>query len=235
MNGPQSFLNNVISVRNRIKNACHSAGRNPAEVTLMAVTKTHPVQAAVWALEAGLTHLGENRVQELATKQPDLIHAEAYWELIGPLQRNKARLAVRHAARIQTIDRSRLVQALDRICEEEERASLPVLMQVNTSGDPAKSGCHPEEAPALLEAIAGSSHLQLEGLMTIGELTDDPERIRQPFRQLRQVRDRLAEREGIALPVLSMGMTGDLEMAIEEGSTLIRVGTALFGEREPLR
>lgn len=235
MNDQKSFKNNVVSVQDRIKNACRSAGRNPAEVTLMAVTKTHPVQAAEWAVEAGLNHLGENRVQELATKQPALSHPGAYWELIGPLQRNKARLAVRHAARIQSIDRSRLVQALDRICEEEERASLPVLMQVNTSGDPAKSGCHPDEAPALLEAIVGSSYLELEGLMTIGELTDDPERIRQPFRQLRQLRDQLADRQGIALPVLSMGMTGDLEIAIEEGSTLIRVGTALFGEREPLR
>ena len=198
----------------------------------MAVTKRHPVEAAEWALAAGLRHLGENRVQELAQKRPRVADERGQWELIGPLQRNKARLAVQHADRIQTVERAKLARALDRICGEEGRECLPVLMQVNVSGDPAKSGCSPEGAVALLEAISESTHLQLEGLMTIGELTDDEERIRATFRDLRELRDRLSKETGFALPVLSMGMTGDLEIAIEEGSTLIRVGTALFGERE---
>ncbi|MFO7724119.1 MAG: YggS family pyridoxal phosphate-dependent enzyme [Oceanipulchritudo sp.] len=199
----------------------------------MAVTKRHPVEAAEWALEGGLRHLGENRVQELAEKRPKTADKRGQWELIGPLQRNKARLAIQHADRIQTVERIKLVRALDRICGEEGRERLPVLMQVNVSGDPAKSGCDPEGAGDLLRAITGSAHLELEGLMTIGELTDDRERIRATFRELRELRDRLSGETGLALPVLSMGMTGDLEIAIEEGSTLIRVGTALFGEREP--
>jgi len=199
----------------------------------MAVTKRHPAEAAEWALEAGLKHLGENRVQELAEKRPKVTDERGKWELIGPLQRNKARLAIQHADRIQTVERIKLARALDRICGEEGRERLPVLMQVNVSGDPAKSGCAPEGARALLEAITASTHLDLEGLMTIGELTEDTERIRSTFRDLRELRDRLSTETGFALPVLSMGMTGDLEIAIEEGSTLIRVGTALFGEREP--
>jgi pyridoxal phosphate enzyme (YggS family) len=197
----------------------------------MAVTKTHPVEAAAWAVEAGLRHLGENRVQELAEKVPLLGETQATWELIGPLQRNKARQAVRLAGRIQTVDRVKLAQALDRLCAEEERESLPVLIQVNVSRDPAKAGCGADEAAALIEAVLASDHLRLDGLMTIGELTQDRGRIRATFRALRELRDKLAARCDGSLEVLSMGMTDDLEIAIEEGSTLIRVGTALFGAR----
>lgn len=197
----------------------------------MAVTKTHPVEAAAWAVEAGLRHLGENRVQELAEKVVLLGETQATWELIGPLQRNKARQAVRLSGRIQTVDRVKLAQALDRLCAEEERESLPVLIQVNVSRDPAKAGCGVDEAAALIEAVLASDHLRLDGLMTIGELTQDRGRIRATFRALRELRDKLAARCDGSLEVLSMGMTDDLEIAIEEGSTLIRVGTALFGAR----
>lgn len=233
MNDHPTFLNSVKALQERINSTCKKCGREPQEVTLMAVTKRHPVEAAEWALEAGLWHLGENRVQELAEKRPKVADKRGKWELIGPLQRNKARLAIQHADRIQTVERIKLARALDRICGEEGRERLPVLMQVNVSGDPAKSGCAPEGARALLEAITASAHLDLEGLMTIGELTEERELIRATFRDLRELRDRLSSETGFSLPVLSMGMTGDLEIAIEEGSTLIRVGTALFGERDP--
>jgi len=196
----------------------------------MAVTKTHPAEAADWALAAGLHRIGENRVQEAAGKRP-LAKAGASWELIGPLQSNKARLAVETFDRIQTLDRLKLVQVLDRHCEETGKTAYPVLMQVNVGEDPAKHGCRVSEAASLADAILSSRCLSLEGLMTIGELTDDELTIRRTFSGLRTLRDQLQDSLGVALPVLSMGMTDDLEWAIEEGSTLIRVGTALFGRR----
>jgi pyridoxal phosphate enzyme (YggS family) len=228
---PEDFKNRTETVVTRIRHACSKCGRTPEEVTLMAVTKTHPVQAAQWALGAGLRHLGENRVQELATKEPQLADAAAFWELIGPLQSNKARLAVAHASRIQTVDRIKLVNVLDRICGELGKERYPILLQVNVGKDPAKHGCEAGQAAFLVDAIQESVHLQLDGLMTIGELTDDESRIRGTFSRLRELRERLSVSSGLRLPVLSMGMTDDLEWAIEEGSTLIRVGTALFGAR----
>jgi pyridoxal phosphate enzyme (YggS family) len=197
----------------------------------MAVTKTHPAIAADWAVRAGLLRIGENRVQEAAGKRPGAVEPGAIWELIGPLQSNKARLALDCFDRVQTVDRLKLVGVLDRLCAETGRTAFPVLMQVNVAEDPAKHGCEADQAPALMEAILASEHLRLEGLMTIGELTDDEVRIRGTFARLRALRDKLQDSMGQRLPVLSMGMTDDLEWAIEEGSTLIRVGTALFGSR----
>ena len=226
----QQFLESLGRVHLRINEACREGGRERAEVELMAVTKTHPPEAADWALAAGLRHIGENRVQEAADKRSQ-VKASGFWELIGPLQRNKARLAVESVDRIQTVDRIKLVDSLDRICGELGKASYPVLLQANVGEDPAKHGCADGEAERLMEAILGSRHLELQGLMTIGELTDD-ERIRRgTFARLRMLRDRLSAAGGLPLPVLSMGMTDDLEWAIEEGSTMIRVGSALFGAR----
>jgi hypothetical protein len=224
------FRSNLGEVRERLEQACERSGRRFDEVTLMAVTKTHPVTAAEYAFGAGLTHVGENRVQELADKRP-LLRSGLQWELIGPLQSNKARQAVLHADRIQTVDRLKIVRVLDRICTEEARAVLPVLLQVNTAEDPAKHGCAEADALQVAEAIWASPHLRLEGLMTIGELTEEEGMARRTFSRLRLLRDRLEGAAGLPLPVLSMGMTADLEWAVEEGSTLIRVGSALFGER----
>lgn len=225
-----NFKANLKRVEERMAFACERSGRLRGEVTLMAVTKTYPVAAAQYALASGLGVVGENRVQELVEKKPQCEGLS--WELIGPLQSNKARLAVEFADRIQTVDRAKIVRALDRLCGEVGRERLPVLLQVNTAADPAKHGCSTEEAEALAEVILKTEHLGLEGLMTIGELTDDETRVRATFVRLRDLRDRLVERLGQALPVLSMGMTGDLEWAIEEGSTLVRVGSALFGARK---
>lgn len=232
MDTHKKFLNRTHYVNDRIKAACQRCNRQPGEVKLMAVTKTHPAEAAVWAIEAGLTHIGENRVQEAAEKRPEVGMSKGFWELIGPLQRNKARLALETVDRIQTVDRLKLINTLDRVCGEIGRKAFPVLLQVNTAEDPAKHGCAVEAAEGLAEAIQTSDHLCLDGLMTIGELTDDPVCIRATFRRLRELRDRLENALGIHLPELSMGMTGDLELAIEEGSTLVRVGSALYGERE---
>jgi pyridoxal phosphate enzyme (YggS family) len=231
MNTREDFSISLNQVLNRIINTCRSCDRDPGEVKLMAVTKTHPAVAAEWALEAGLRHIGENRVQEAAAKRPEVKSDAGFWELIGPLQRNKARLALETVDRIQTVDRLKLVNALDRLCGELGKDQFPVLLQVNTAEDPAKHGCAVEEAEQLATAILSSRHLRLDGLMTIGELTEDPVRIRATFRRLRELRDRLEPACGQKLPELSMGMTGDLELAIEEGSTLLRVGSALFGNR----
>ncbi len=231
MSSNKDFLIKLAQLQARINAACRQAHRNPSEVELMAVTKRKPAEVADWALEAGLKHIGENRVQEAAGKIPEVANKTGYWELIGPLQSNKARIAVKTFSRIQTVDRIKLVNILDRICGEEERAEMPVLLQANVGEDPAKHGCSIEEAKGLAEAICSSQHLRLEGLMTIGELSDEEARVRRTFSRLRELRDALEGELGMQLPVLSMGMTGDLEWAIEEGSTLIRVGTALFGAR----
>ena len=231
MHTQEKFLISLKNLQQRINNACQRSGRNPSEVELMAVTKTHPPEAARWAFAAGLRTVGENRVQEAAEKRPKLSGEDGCWELIGPLQSNKARLAVQTFDRIQTVDRPKLVRILDRLCGELEHQAYPVLLQANVGEDPAKSGCSSDQAEALAEVILQSEHLQLQGLMTIGELTDEEARVRGTFIRLRKLRDRLEGTCGIKLPVLSMGMTGDLEWAVEEGSTLIRVGTALYGER----
>ena len=231
MNSEQQFRENLERLQERIKDACDRCQRSVGEVELMAVTKTHPLEAARWAVAAGLQRIGENRVREAAEKRPRLSEPAGIWELIGPLQSNKARLALETVDRIQTVDRLKLVRVLDRLCGELGKESYPLLIQVNAGEDPAKHGCSVEEADPLVDAIRHSRHLRLEGLMTIGELTDDESVIRGTFARLRNLRDRLEQDWEIPLPVLSMGMTDDLELAIEEGSTLIRVGTALFGTR----
>jgi pyridoxal phosphate enzyme (YggS family) len=231
MSNEKIFLMNLADLQGRINSACSRCDRSPDEVKLMAVTKTHPAPAADWALSAGLARIGENRVQEAAEKRPQVRKPGGIWELIGPLQSNKARLALKTFDRIQTVDREKLVGVLDRLCAEEGISEYPVLMQVNVGRDAAKHGCETDQARALAERICQSSHLRLEGLMTIGQLSGEESVVRPTFAALRQLRNTLEVELGRRLPELSMGMTGDLEIAIEEGSTLLRVGTALFGAR----
>lgn len=212
--------------------ACARAGRDPAEVALMAVTKTHPADLVAMAGRAGLQLFGENRVQEAATKRA-AIGVPGRWELIGHLQSNKARLALETFERIQSVDRPKLVRVLARLIGEGHAAKpYPVLLQVNAGEDPAKYGCAVEQAEGLLELAVQTGVLQVDGLMTIAPWSDDPEVARRCFVRLRELRDRLASRSGLGLNVLSMGMTGDFETAIEEGSTLVRVGSGLFGQRD---
>lgn len=218
-------------LRDRINATCKLHERDPREVLLMAVTKTQPPEAVTAVTRDGAVLLGENRVQEGVAKRAALPHLAARWELIGPLQSNKARGAVEAFDRIQTLDRPKIIQAVARHAEELGKAPYPVLLQVNAGNDPAKAGVAVADAPALLEAALGATALQVEGLMTIAPLDDNPEVARRCFARLRETRDALAAQFDVALPVLSMGMSGDMDAAIAEGSTLLRVGSALFGPR----
>ncbi len=223
------FTVRATAVRQRIDDACRAAGRAPHEVELLAVTKTHPAAAAEYAARFGLRAVGENRVQEAAAKRP-LCTAAIQWELIGHLQSNKARLAAEHFDRVQSVDSEKLLTLLDRAAAERGR-TLAVLLQINAGNDPAKFGAEPGDARRLLEHALTQKHLKVDGLMTIAPLSDDPEVAVRTFENLRSIRDDLAGRLAVPLPQLSMGMSGDLEAAVRAGSTLVRIGTALFGDR----
>jgi hypothetical protein len=225
----ETFTQRADALRRRIAEACAASGRKPAEVTLLPVTKTHPPAAAEYAARYGFAAVGENRVQEGVEKRAQAPQG-LRWELIGHLQSNKARLAATHFDRIQSVDSEKLLLALDRVAGETGRR-LPILLQVNAGDDPAKFGADVADAPRLLETALARLHLQVDGLMTIAPLSDDPAVARRTFARLRRLRDELTARTGAPLRELSMGMTGDLEAAVMEGSTLVRVGTALYGPR----
>ncbi|HWL16146.1 MAG TPA: YggS family pyridoxal phosphate-dependent enzyme [Opitutus sp.] len=225
------FCARAQAVLNEIAAACVSAGRDPAEVELLAVTKTHPAEAAGYAARFGLHAVGENRVQEGVDKRAQCPAAGLRWELIGHLQSNKARLAAQHFDRIQSVDREKLLNHLDRAAGELGK-TLPILLQINAGRDPAKFGAELEEAPRLLELALAKPHLRVDGFMTIAPLSDDPAVAQRTFAALRELRDTLAAKTGAPLKELSMGMSGDFAAAIAAGSTIIRVGTALFGSRE---
>ena len=225
----EEFKSNAEQVQARIRESCARAGRDPSTVHLLAVTKTHPAEVIAYVERYGLPAVGENRVQEAEAKRA-LATSSVRWELIGHLQSNKARLATQTFERIQSVDSAKLLVALDRAAGESGK-TLQVLLQVNAGRDPAKSGAEPEEAPALLEAALACPNLKVDGLMTIAPLSEDPAVARRTFAALREIRDGLAQRFSVPLAELSMGMTQDLESAIAEGSTCVRVGTALFGKR----
>ena len=198
------------------------------EVTIVAVTKTHPVEAVRAAAEAGIRAVGENRVQEALAKQEAAAGIPVEWHLIGTLQRNKARHAAGRFALVHSVDRLDLATELDR--RTADGSPQPILVQVNCSGEPQKGGVEPDALPALLEGIGGLARLELRGLMTMAPFTDDERAQRPPFAMLRELRD-AGERAGHRLPELSMGMSGDYAAAAEEGATIVRLGTVLFGER----
>jgi pyridoxal phosphate enzyme (YggS family) len=224
-----TFCQRAEALRQRIAQACARAGRAADEVTLLPVTKTHPAAAAEYAARLGFAAVGENRVQEGVEKRPQA-PANLRWELIGHLQSNKAKLAAAHFDRVQSVDGEKLITLLNRAAGELGR-TLPILLQINAGRDPAKFGAEPADAPRLLELALAQPHLQVDGLMTIAPLSEDPAVAHRTFANLRTIRDELAPRFGIPLRELSMGMTGDLEAAIAEGSTQVRVGTALYGTR----
>lgn len=225
----ETFRMRADTLLARIAEQCRAAGRNPQDVTLLPVTKTHPAAAAEYAARYGLTAVGENRVQEAVDKQARTT-VPVRWELIGHLQSNKARLAVTHFGRIQSVDSEKLLNVLDRAAGELGR-KLPVFLQINAGNDPAKFGAEPADAPRLLDLALAKPHLQVDGLMTIAPLSDDPAVARRTFANLRAIRDQLAGHTGAPLRELSMGMSGDLDAAIAEGSTLVRIGSALYGPR----
>ena len=206
-----------------------AAGGWTHPVTLVAVTKGFGLDAVAAALAAGLTDLGENRVQEAIEKIDASPGRGAQWHMIGHLQRNKARHIPGRFVLVHSVDSEPLAAELERRAAEQDVA-LRVLLQVNVAGEAQKSGCDPAEAPGLARTVAGQPHLKLEGLMTVAPLTEDTEVQRRTFRALRLLRDAL-QGEGLWLPALSMGMSGDYGVAVEEGATMVRLGTALFGSR----
>ncbi len=217
------------SVQERIANGCARSGRDPADVRLIAVTKTVGHERIRELLDCGHSLLGENRVQEALQKMPR-VGARAQWHLIGHLQRNKARQAVGAFELIHGVDSLKLASEIDRRARMAE-IRQPVLVQVNLALEQSKFGASEKELPALLEAAAAMENLVLRGLMIIPPMPEKAEHSRKWFVKLRQIRDRESQRTGVLLPELSMGMTDDFEVAVEEGATLVRVGRAIFGER----
>jgi len=223
----------VSDIRSRIGAAAERSGRSGEAVKLIAVTKTHPAAVLHAAINLGLTDLGENRVQEAEPKIEELGRESATWHLIGHLQTNKARRAGQAFDVIHSIDSKALVQKLDRACADLNRQELPVLIQVDLGHEATKSGAGEEELPGLIDAVTGSEHVKLIGFMTLPPFFEEAESTRPFFARLRELRDSYQERGvfGESLGELSMGMTHDFEVAIEEGATMVRIGTAIFGER----
>jgi pyridoxal phosphate enzyme (YggS family) len=222
----------VAQIRNRIDQACARAGRDPGEVTLLPVSKTFDVAAIREAIALGFTRFGENRTQEIAQKAPLLADCDVQWVVIGQLQTNKAKEVAKFAHELQSLDRLELVEALDRRLQQEGRA-IDVLVQVKTSPEETKSGLEPTELFTFLRQLANYQTLRVQGLMTMAVLSEDTQAVRACFAQLKQLQGRAREEAiaGVSLERLSMGMSGDFEIAIEEGSTEIRVGSAIFGSR----
>jgi PLP dependent protein len=220
----ETLAERLATVQNQVRTAAKKSGRKDDEITLIAVSKTHPVETINEAIKAGAAVFGENKVQEAEAKIYQIKNAE--WHLIGHLQSNKARKAVKLFDFIQTVDSIELAERLERICREEERGELKIFVQVDLGRESTKNGIKEEALPKLLEFINNCKCLKLIGLMQIPPYFDDVEKVRPYFRQLREIRDEL-------LPdgKLSMGMSHDFQVAIEEGATHIRVGTAIFGER----
>jgi pyridoxal phosphate enzyme, YggS family len=253
MSQEQVIAANVASVRERIASAAARAGRNSDEITLVAVSKTKPLELVKLAYQAGIRDFGENKVQEALGKMAEFSPSDVRWHMIGHLQTNKANKVYGSFAYIHSVDSFHVAQALQHAAERratdanaaigqelkrEDRAAYteytrqPILLQVNVAGEASKTGMTPEEVPALARQIAMLSHLEIQGLMTVAPLVEDAEQVRPVFRALRELRDVLRQQ----LPEcnwqhLSMGMTDDYPVAIEEGATIVRIGRAIFGER----
>ena len=224
----------LADVRARVDTAAQRVGRTADEINLIAVSKTHPAEVMRAGLAAGISDFGENRVQEAEGKIAELGRAVARWHLIGHLQSNKAGRAVQLFDCIHSLDSADLAERLDRLCSETQRDALEVLIQIDLGGETTKTGIDPRELAPLLETLKDCSRLRLIGLMTLPPYFENPDCARPYFKTLRGLRDKLqdqnhfAERRG----ELSMGMSHDFEIAIEEGATMVRVGTAIFGERQ---
>ena len=229
METENDFSSRCEAVRRRMAEACRRAGRAPDAVTLIAVTKTFGPDAVRDAWEAGIGVMAENRVQEAAAKIPHCVSGPD-WHLIGHLQRNKVRAALEWFQCIHAVDSLKLLEQIARVAEDTG-VQPSILLEINASGESSKFGLKPEDVPAVIERALSLRPVTLNGLMTMAPIAPDPELTRPVFAKVRECRDRWERQFGIALPELSMGMSGDFEVAIEEGATWIRVGTALFGHR----
>jgi hypothetical protein len=227
-----SIRENLLRIQERIERAARRAGRRAEEITLIGVSKTHPAIAIHEAFQAGVRHFGENRVQEWEVKRVGTNNLPATWHLIGHLQSNKAPRAARLFHSVDSVDDSALAQKLDRARSEAGiTGKLRVLIEVRVAREETKSGAEIDTIPPLAEQVAALPRLELAGLMCIPPFLEEPERVRPYFRRLRELREDVVKKLGLELPVLSMGMSHDFEVAIEEGATEVRVGTALFGTR----
>ena len=227
-----SVRENLLRIQERIAQTAERAGRRAEEITLIGVSKTHPANAIREAYEAGIQHFGENRVQEWEGKRAGTDGLAAKWHLIGHLQSNKTARAAKLFHSIDSVDDFTIVQRLDRaLAETGITGKLRVLIEVRAAPEETKSGVEIDELPKLAESFGDLPRLELAGLMCIPPFLEKAEQVRPHFKRLRELRDQLTARLGIALPVLSMGMSHDFEVAIEEGATEVRVGTALFGQR----
>ena len=224
-----AIASNLQAVRRRIETAAQACGRAPNDIALLAVSKTWPLDSVLQAAAAGQRAFGENYVQEGCDKAMATAEQGLEWHFIGPLQSNKTRPVAEHFAWVHSIDRLKIAERLS-TQRPEHLPPLQVCVQVNVSGEASKSGCTLAEAPALCRAVAALPHLQLRGLMAIPEPADDEAAQRAPFRVLRELYEQLRT-SGLPLDTLSMGMSHDLEAAVAEGATIVRIGTAIFGER----
>ena len=226
-----SITANLVAIEQRIDSACARVGRSRSDVTLVAVTKTRTAAEVDEAIKAGITHIGENRVQEAATKKPQ-VTLPATWHLVGSLQTNKSKKALELFDLIQSVDSLHLASELQRRCEQMNKR-IGTLIEVNTSGETSKHGVSPDVVPDLVAELLKLDRLQLAGLMTIGPglAIEDPEASRPCFRKLKIMVEDCQQRFAVPLPHLSMGMSSDFEVGIEEGATIVRIGTAIFGQR----
>ena len=219
-------------VKKNIENACETAGRSPQEVTLIAVSKTKPVELLKEAYDAGARVFGENKVQEIMDKY-DQMPSDVQWHMIGHLQRNKVKYIIDKVSMIHSVDSVRLAETIEKEAAKKE-ICMPVLIEVNVAEEESKFGLTAEEVLPFLEEISSYEHLQVKGLMTIAPFVENSEENRLVFRNLRNLSVDIAAKKfnNVTMNVLSMGMTGDYEVAIEEGATMVRVGTGIFGERD---
>ena len=222
---------NLKQVHDKIEKACRKVGRNPGEVTLIAVSKTKPVEMLREAYDAGERVFGENKVQEIMD-QYDLLPENIQWHMIGHLQRNKVKYIVDKVSMIHSVDSVRLAQTIEQEAAKKN-VCVPILIEVNVAEEDSKFGLKMEEVIPLLEEICTYPHIQVKGLMTIAPFVEDPEENREVFQKLRKLSVDIAEKNinNITMSVLSMGMTGDYEVAVQEGATMVRVGTGIFGAR----
>ncbi len=223
---------NLRQVEENIKEACKRAGRDPSEVTLIAVSKTKPVSMLMEAYQEGVRTFGENKVQEIMDKY-DQLPQDVQWHMIGHLQRNKVKYIIDKASMIHSVDSLRLAETIEREAAKHE-VKIPILLEVNVAQEESKFGLSVEETLPLAEEIAKFPHIQVMGLMTIAPFVEDPEENRIIFRKLKKLSVDITEKNinNINMSVLSMGMTGDYQVAVEEGATMVRVGTGIFGERD---
>jgi len=224
---PASLQANLEAVRQAITSSAQRASRDPSAVTLVAVTKTVAVERIREAITLGLRIFGENRVQEALPKMDEIGPANIDWHLVGHLQTNKIKFLEGRFQMVQSVDSAGLAEALDRRLQ----SALDVLVEVNVAEESQKTGALPADLPAIARTVAAASHLRLRGLMTVAPMVSDAEQVRPIFRRLRSLRDQTSHELGMPLPVLSMGMTDDYPVAVEEGATMLRLGRALFGPR----